>query len=217
MKYRDLRDFLAALKARGQLLEVKEPVSTDLEMTWLSDRTLRAGGPALLFTHPVRGTQKFTTPAVTNLFGTPERVAFGMGADSVAALRDIGELLARLKEPEPPKGLQDAGQLWQMARTLWDMKPAVVRRPACQEQVIEGLEVDLGRLPVQHCWPGDVAPLITWGLVVTRGPQSVPRPRRRQNLGIYRQQVIGRRQVIMRWLAHRGGSGHDPGRGDPGT
>ena len=185
---------------------MKEPVSTDLEMTWLSDRTLRAGGPALLFTNPVRGAQKFTTPAVTNLFGTPERVAFGMGADSVAALRDIGELLARLKEPEPPKGLQDAGQLWQMARTLWDMKPAVVRRPACQEQVIEGPEVDLGRLPVQHCWPGDVAPLITWGLVVTRGPQSVPRPRRRQNLGIYRQQVIGRRQVIMRWLAHRGGA-----------
>ena len=206
MKYRDLRDFLAALKARGQLLEVKEPVSTDLEMTWLSDRTLRAGGPALLFTNPVRGAQKFTTPAVTNLFGTPERVAFGMGADSVAALRDIGELLARLKEPEPPKGLQDAGQLWQMARTLWDMKPAVVRRPACQERVIEGPDVDLGRLPVQHCWPGDVAPLITWGLVVTRGPQSVPRPRRRQNLGIYRQQVIGRRQVIMRWLAHRGGA-----------
>ncbi|MFM7505673.1 MAG: UbiD family decarboxylase domain-containing protein, partial [Rubrivivax sp.] len=115
-------------------------------------------------------------------------------------------LLASLKEPEPPKGLKDAGKLLQMGKALWDMKPATVRRAACQEVVIEGDEVDLGRLPVQTCWPGDAGPLITWGLVVTRGPQGVAQPRLRQNLGIYRQQVIGRREVIMRWLAHRGGA-----------
>ena len=206
MKYGDLRDFLAALRQRGDLLEVKEPVSTHLEMTWLSDRTLRAGGPALFFSNAVHGNVKSRIPVVTNLFGTPGRVALGMGADDVAALRDIGELLARLKEPEPPRGLQDAGHLLQMAKTLWDMKPALVRRPACQEVIIPANEIDLGQLPVQHCWPGDVAPLITWGLVVTRGPQGVSRPRRRQNLGIYRQQVIGPRQTIMRWLAHRGGA-----------
>jgi 4-hydroxy-3-polyprenylbenzoate decarboxylase len=145
-------------------------------------------------------------PVLTNLFGTPGRVALGMGAPDVSALREIGELLASLKEPEPPKGLKDAGRLFQLARTLWDMKPAQVRRPVCQQVVLEGADVDLAELPIQHCWPGDVAPLITWGLVITRGPQSVPRPRTRQNLGIYRQQVIGPRQTIMRWLAHRGGA-----------
>ena len=206
MKYRDLRDFLDGLRNREMLLEVKEPVATELEMTWLADRTLRAGGPALLFTAPTHRGAPAAMPVLANLFGTPRRVALGMGAEDVSALRDIGALLARLKEPEPPKGLQDAGKLLEMARTLWSMKPSVVRRPACQEVVWEGSDVDLGRLPVQHCWPGDVAPLITWGLVVTRGPQSVERPRRRQNLGIYRQQVIGPRHTIMRWLAHRGGA-----------
>jgi 4-hydroxy-3-polyprenylbenzoate decarboxylase len=129
-----------------------------------------------------------------------------MGASEVSELRDVGTLLASLKEPEPPKGLKDAGKLLQMGKALWDMKPATVRRAACQEVVIEGDDVDLGRLPVQTCWPGDAGPLITWGLVVTRGPQGVAQPRLRQNLGIYRQQVIGRREVIMRWLAHRGGA-----------
>ena len=129
-----------------------------------------------------------------------------MGAAEVSELRDVGTLLASLKEPEPPKGLKDAGKLLQMGKALWDMKPASVRRGACQEVVIEGPDVDLGRLPVQTCWPGDAGPLITWGLVVTRGPQGVAQPRLRQNLGIYRQQVIGRREVIMRWLAHRGGA-----------
>ncbi len=145
-------------------------------------------------------------PVLTNLFGTPGRVALGMGADDVSALRDIGEVLASLKEPEPPRGLKDVGRLVQMARTLWDMKPVRRSNPPCQQQVRQGSEIDLADLPVQHCWPGDVAPLITWGLVVTRGPQNVVRPRTRQNLGIYRQQVIGPRQVIMRWLAHRGGA-----------
>jgi 4-hydroxy-3-polyprenylbenzoate decarboxylase len=206
MRYRDLRDFMSMLEKRGELLQVQQPVSTHLEMTWLSDRALRSAGPALFFKNPKHGEQSVTMPALTNLFGTPKRVALGMGADDVSALRDIGELLATLKEPEPPRGLKDAGKLLQMARAVWDMKPSLVRRPDCQQQVLQGSEVDLGLLPVQHCWPGDAAPLITWGLVVTRGPQGVPRPRRRQNLGIYRQQVIARHQTIMRWLAHRGGA-----------
>jgi 4-hydroxy-3-polyprenylbenzoate decarboxylase len=206
MKYRDLRDFLTLLTQRKALLKVKEPVATALEMTWLSDRTLRAGGPALLFEQPLHGGRVSGVPVLANLFGTPERVAWGMGAEHVSSLREIGELLARLKEPEPPKGLQDAGNLLRMAKTVWDMKPALVRRPACQEVVLTGSEIDLADWPIQHCWPGDIAPLITWGLVVTRGPQSVPRARKRQNLGIYRQQVIGPRQTIMRWLAHRGGA-----------
>jgi 4-hydroxy-3-polyprenylbenzoate decarboxylase len=145
-------------------------------------------------------------PALINLFGTPKRVALGMGAASLAELRDVGRMLAGLKEPEPPKGLKDAGKLLAMGKALWDMKPAVLRQAPCQDVCLEGQDVDLALLPVQTCWPGDAGPLITWGLVITRGPQSVAVPRLRQNLGIYRQQVIGRRQVIMRWLAHRGGA-----------
>ena len=206
MNYRDLRDFLSELLRRGDLVHVAEPVSTHLEMTSLSDRVLRQQGPALVFDRPTTGSRSHRMPVLTNLFGTPGRVALGMGAHDVSALRDIGEVLASLKEPEPPRGLKDVGRLVQMARTLWDMKPVRRGSPPCQQQVRQGSEIDLADLPVQHCWPGDVAPLITWGLVVTRGPQNVPRPRTRQNLGIYRQQVIGPRQVIMRWLAHRGGA-----------
>jgi 4-hydroxy-3-polyprenylbenzoate decarboxylase len=206
MKYRDLREFMEGLSGSKQLRKVQEPVSTHLEMTWLSDRSLREAGPALLFTHPTNGNTRYPIPVLTNLFGTPERVAQGMGASDLRSLREVGTVLASLKEPEPPKGLRDAGRLWQLVRSVWDMKPALVRRPPCQEVVLAGAEVDLARLPIQYCWPGDAAPLITWGLVVTRGPQGVPEPRRRQNLGIYRQQVIARNQVIMRWLAHRGGA-----------
>ena len=206
MKYADLRGFVDGLEQRGELRRVSRPVSTRLEMTALSDRVLRAGGPALWFDHPTAGGVSYKIPALTNLFGTTGRVALGMGAASVAELRDVGELLARLKEPDPPTGLKDAGRLLQMLKALWDMKPSVVRSAPCREVVVEGPDVDLARLPVQTCWPGDAGPLITWGLVVTRGPQSVARPRRRQNLGIYRQQVIGPRQTIMRWLAHRGGA-----------
>src|SRR6218665_265946 len=202
MKYRDLRDFLDGLSRSGELRRIAEPVSPKLEMTALSDRVLRSGGPALLFENPTG----YKVRALTNLFGTPLRVAKGMGASEVSALRDVGLVLASLKEPEPPKGLKDAGRLLQMAKALWDMKPANVRQADCQQEVLQGGEVDLGELPVQTCWPGDVAPLITWGLVIPRGPQNGPNPRRRQNLGIYRQQVIGRNQVIMRWLAHRGGA-----------
>ena len=193
---------MTGLAQRGELVHVSEPVSPHLEMTALSDRVLQAAGPALVFDRPTGGRM----PVLTNLFGTPRRVALGMGAAEVSELREVGRVLAALKEPEPPRGLKDTGRLLQMLKSLWDMKPDVVRRAACQEEVLEGSAVDLGLLPVQTCWPGDAGPLITWGLVVTRGPQQVPRARRRQNLGIYRQQVIGRHQVIMRWLAHRGGA-----------
>jgi len=202
MKYRDLRDFVRQLEALGELRKLSEPVSPRLELTAIGDKLLRAGGPAVLCENLLG----YKFPALINLFGTTRRVALGMGADSLTDLRDVGRLLASLKEPEPPKGLKDAGKLLAMAKALWDMKPAVQRRAACQQVVLEGADVDLTTLPVQTCWPGDAGPLITWGLVVTRGPQTVAAPRLRQNLGIYRQQVIGRREVIMRWLAHRGGA-----------
>ena len=203
IKYRDLRDFLDALEQRGELKRVAEPVSARLEMTAVSDLVLRSGGPALLFERPAG----YKIPALTNLFGTPRRVALGMGAAEVGELREVGRLLASLKEPEPPKGIKDAGKLLQMAKALWDMKPATVRAAPSQEQIVDAPDIDLlGMLPVQTCWPEDVGPLITWGLVITRGPQGGPAARQRQNLGIYRQQVIGRRQVIVRWLAHRGGA-----------
>jgi len=198
MKYTDLRDFIRQLEAQGDLRRIRTPVSPILEMTEICDRTLRAGGPALLFESPAGGTM----PVLANLFGTPKRVARGMGAEDVAALREVGELLASLKEPEPPTGLRDAlGKVAMLKSALWDMAPRTVRAAPCQEIVREGGEVDLASLPIQTCWPGDAGPLITWGLVVTRGPH-----RKRQNLGIYRQQVIGPNRLIMRWLAHRGGA-----------
>ncbi|WP_297528809.1 4-hydroxy-3-polyprenylbenzoate decarboxylase [Thiohalobacter sp.] len=197
MQYRDLRDFLRQLEQRGQLLRVRHPVDPYLEVTEICDRTLRTGGPALLFENP-KGS---AVPLLGNLFGTPERVALGMGADSTDALRDIGRLLATLKEPEPPKGMKDAWQKLPLFRKVLDMAPKTVRSAPCQEVVLEGADVDLGRFPIQTCWPGDAGPLITWALVVTRGPDKP-----RQNLGIYRQQVIAPNRTIMRWLAHRGGA-----------
>jgi len=197
MKYRDLRDFIALLEQRGDLRRITAEVDPNLEMTELCDRVLRSGGPALLFEHP-KGSD---IPVLGNLFGTPERVALGMGAESVDALREIGKLLAFLKQPDPPKGLKAAWESLPVFRKVLDMAPKRVRSAPCQEHVIEGDAVDLARLPVQTCWPGDAGPLITWGLVVTRGPNQS-----RQNLGIYRQQVIGRNRVIMRWLSHRGGA-----------
>jgi 4-hydroxy-3-polyprenylbenzoate decarboxylase len=179
MKYRDLRDFLDQLEAIGELRKLAEPVSPRLELTAIGDKLLRAGGPALLCSQP----QGYATPCLINLFGTPKRVALGMGAASVGELREVGRLLAALKEPEPPKSLKDSGQLLHLVKAVWDMKPAQLRHAPCQEVVLAGDEVDLGRLPIQTCWPGDAGPLITWGLVVTRGPQTVARPRTRQNLG----------------------------------
>jgi 4-hydroxy-3-polyprenylbenzoate decarboxylase len=202
MKYKDLRDFLGQLETLGELRRLAVPVSARFEMTALADQVLRAGGPAILVTNPVG----YKIPALINLFGVPRRVALGMGTEDLAGLREVGRVLASLKEPEPPKGVKDAGRLFAMVKALWDMAPATVRSAPCQEVVLEAPDVDLGRLPVQTCWPGDAGALITWGLVITRGPQAGPAPRRRQNLGIYRQQVIGRREVIMRWLAHRGGA-----------
>ena len=193
---------MRGLEQAGELRRVADPMSVQLEMTAVSDAVLRAGGPALWFQNPVG----YRISSLTNLFGTPRRVALGMGASDVSELRDIGRLLASLKEPQPPKGLKDAGKLIGMVKALWDMKPSVVREPACQEVLIQGAEVDLGKLPVQTCWPDDAGPLITWGLVVTRGPQGGANPKARQNLGVYRQQVIAKNQVIMRWLAHRGGA-----------
>jgi len=197
MHYQDLRDFIRQLEATGQLQRISHPVDPDLEITEICDRTLRAGGPALLFENPVGS----DVPILANLFGTPERVAAGMGADSVEALREIGKLLAALKEPDPPKGMKDAWQKLPLFRKVLDMAPKVLKTAPCQQHVIEGDDVDLGKLPIQTCWPDDAGPLITWALVVTRGPEK-----ERQNLGIYRQQVLSRNKVIMRWLAHRGGA-----------
>ncbi len=198
MKYADLRDFIAQLEKRALLKRISVEVDPRLEMTEICDRVLKAGGPALLFENP----KGHSIPVLGNLFGTAERVALGMGEESVAALREVGKLLAFLKEPNPPKGLKDA---WQNTRPVFmqvmHMAPKERASAPCQEIVWEGKDVDLSRLPVQTCWPGDVAPLITWGLTVTRGPLKA-----RQNLGIYRQQVIARNKVIMRWLAHRGGA-----------
>jgi 4-hydroxy-3-polyprenylbenzoate decarboxylase len=199
--YRDLREFVSLLEGRNLLKRVAAPVSPRLEMTEIADRTLRRGGPALWFENPRDGERRWNMPVLANLFGTTERVALAMGQESVAALREVGRLLAYLREPEPPKGLRDAWDKWPVLRQVMNMAPRRVGSPPCQQIVIEGDDVDLGALPVQTCWPEDAAPLITWGLVVTRGPLKA-----RQNLGIYRQQVLDRRRVVMRWLAHRGGA-----------
>ncbi len=197
MKYADLRDFIRQLEARGDLKRITTEVDPNLEMTEIGDRVLRAGGPALLFEKP----KGHSVPVLANLFGTVKRVALGMGEEDPARLREIGQFLAMMKEPEPPKGLRDAWEKLPMLKQVLNMAPREVRSPACQDIVWEGKDVDLTRLPIQTCWPGDIGPLITWGLVITKGTRKP-----RQNLGIYRQQVIGPNKVIMRWLAHRGGA-----------
>lgn len=197
MKYKDLRDFLAQLERQGELKRVAVEVDPHLEMTEICDRLLKAGGPAVLFEKP----EGHAIPVLGNLFGTPKRVAMGMGQDSVEALREVGKLLAYLKEPDPPKGLKDAWEKLPVLKQVLNMAPKELSKAPCQEIVWEGKDVDLGKLPIQTCWPGDVGPLITWGLTVTKGPHKT-----RQNLGIYRQQVIAPDKVIMRWLAHRGGA-----------
>ncbi|MCP8900398.1 4-hydroxy-3-polyprenylbenzoate decarboxylase [Gilvimarinus xylanilyticus] len=197
MKYTDLRDFISQLEARGELVRVSAEVDPYLEMTEICDRTLRAGGPAILFENP----KGYDIPVLGNLFGTPERVALGMGEDSVHELREIGKLLAFLKEPEPPKGLKDAWNKMPIFKQVLNMAPKVLKKAPCQEVVHEGDQVDLDKIPIQTCWPGDAAPLVTWPLVVTRGPHK-----ERQNLGIYRMQKIGKNRLIMRWLSHRGGA-----------
>ena len=197
MTYSDLRDFIAFLEKRGELVRITREVDPNLEMTEISDRTLRAKGPALLFENPVG----HKMPVLCNLFGTPERVAMGMGQENVSALRDVGDLLAFLKEPEPPKGLRDLWEKRHDFKQVLNMPVKVVKKAPCQEIVLEGDQVDLDQLPIQTCWPGDVGPLVTWALAITRGPDK-----ERQNLGIYRMQKIAKNKLIMRWLAHRGGA-----------
>lgn len=197
MQYKDLRDFIEKLESMGELKRVSIEVDPNLEMTEICDRTLRAGGPAILFEN-VKG---HTIPVLGNLFGTTRRVALAMGKDDLSGLRELGELLAFLKEPTPPSGFKDAWQQLPVFKQVMNMAPKVVKKAPCQEIVIEGKAVDLTSIPVQTCWPGDAAPLMTWGLTVTKGPNQ-----KRQNLGIYRQQVIGKNKLIMRWLAHRGGA-----------
>jgi len=197
MKYTDLRDFIQQLESRGELKRIIHPVDPYLEITEICDRTLKKGGPALLF----ENVRNSNIPVLANLFGTPRRVALGMGEESVDSLRDIGELLAFLKEPEPPKGVKDALDKISRFKQVLNMVPKLVKKAACQQIVLENEEIDLSTIPVQTCWPGDAAPLITWGLVITKSPGKD-----RQNLGIYRQQVIAANRVIMRWLPHRGGA-----------
>ena len=197
MKYKDLREFIELLEQKGELKRIRQEIDPYLEMTEIADRTLRAEGPALLFENP-RG---HTIPVLANLFGTPKRVAMGMGQDDVSELREVGKLLAFLKEPEPPKGIKEAlGQIPVFKQVL-NMPAKEVKKAPCQQVILEGDDVDLTKLPIQHCWPGDAAPLITWGLTVTKGPYK-----KRQNLGIYRQQLLGKNKIIMRWLSHRGGA-----------
>jgi 4-hydroxy-3-polyprenylbenzoate decarboxylase len=197
MKYSDLRDFISQLEDRRLLKRIAYPASPNLEMTAISDRVLRQEGPALLFTRP----DGYDMPVLTNLFGTVERVALGMGEESIAALKEIGKLLVMLKEPDPPKGFKDAFDKLPLLKQALNMAPKYVSAAVCQKQVLEGDEVDLRRLPIQRCWPGDVAPLITWGLVTTKGPEQS-----RENIGIYRQQLLSKNKLIMRWLEHRGGA-----------
>ena len=197
MKYRDLRDFINQLEQLGELKRVRLEVDPYLEMTEICDRTLRQGGPALLFENP----KGFDMPVLGNLFGTPKRVALGMGQTDITALGEVGELLACLKDPDPPKGFKDAFDKLPLFRQVLNMGPKVVKSAPCQEVVLTGDDIDLTRMPIQTCWPGDAAPLVTWPLVITAGPEK-----ERQNLGIYRQQLIGRNKLIMRWLSHRGGA-----------
>ena len=207
MSYRDLRDFMAQLESMGELRRVDAEVSPRLEMTALCDRVLRSAGPAILFRKP----KGHSMPVLGNLFGTPRRIALAMGADPdidpLLELRRIGTLLASLKEPEPPHGLRDALQRWlPILKQVRNMATKEVASAPCQEIVWEGGDVDLSRLPIQTCWPGDAGPLITWGLVITRALAQADGTPGRQNLGIYRQQVLGPNKLIMRWLPHRGGA-----------
>ena len=197
MHFQDLRDFIDALEQQGDLKRITQRIDPHLEITEIADRTLRAGGPALLFEQA--GDSKI--PLLANLFGTEKRVAQALGEQQSESLREIGKLLAFLKEPEPPRGFRDALKTLPIYRKVLDMSPKTVKNPPCQQQIFRNDEVDLSILPIQTCWPGDAGPLITWGLVTTRGPHK-----KRQNMGIYRQQVIARNRVIMRWLSHRGGA-----------
>ena len=206
MPYSSLRDFMARLETAGRLVRVAEPVATALEMTEIQTRLLAEEGPAVLFETPVGvDGRRFEMPVLVNLFGSIERVAWGMDREP-EGLRELGETLAFLRQPEPPGGWRDAFEMLPLLRTVMAMKPRTVTGAPCQEVVLEGEAADLGRLPVQTCWPGEPAPLITWPLVVTEGPTGAREDS--PNLGIYRMQVTGPRTTYMRWLKHRGGAQH---------
>jgi len=206
MTYNSLRDFIDHLEAEGRLVRVSEPVSTNLEMTEIQTRVIAEGGPAILFEHVIneRG-ERSVMPVLVNLFGTVERVAWGMGREP-EELRSVGETLAFLKQPEPPRGLKDAINLLPLAKQVMAMRPKTVRRAPCQEVVLTGDDIDLFKLPIQTCWPGEPAPLITWPLVVTKGPSDTAQDN--YNLGIYRMQRVSKNETLMRWLKHRGGAQH---------
>lgn len=197
MSFKDLRRFIKHLEATGELKRIKYPVDPHLEMTEIADRVLRNHGPALLFENPVG----HHIPVLANLFGTPKRVAMALGKEDPLALREVGKLLAFLKEPEPPRGFKDAIAKIPLFKQALNMPPKTVRKAPCQEVIIKGDDIDLYQFPIQHCWPDDVAPLVTWGLTITKGPKQ-----KRQNLGIYRQQLLSKNKLIMRWLSHRGGA-----------
>ena len=212
MAYRSLREFMAKLEAAGELVRVREPVSTVLEITEIQRRLLATGGPAVLFENPIRADGEASSiPALANLFGTVKRVAMGVTLEgkertTASELRAVGELLAFLRQPEPPRGLKDAMEMLPLARTVMGMRPNVRKTAPVQEVIWKGDQIDLSKLPIQGCWPGEPAPLITWPLVVTKGPSTSREDD--YNLGIYRMQVIGPDRTIMRWLAHRGGAQH---------
>ena len=197
MSFKDLREFIALLEAEGELKRITVPVDPNLEITEICDRTLRAGGPALLFENPIGS----KVPLLGNLFGNTRRIALAMGQQDVQGLRDVGKLMAFLKEPTPPKGWRDLWENLPTWKQVLNIAPNVRKSAPCQDVVINEEDVDLSFLPVQTCWPGDAGPLVTWPLVITRGPEKD-----RQNLGIYRMQVIGKNRLIMRWLSHRGGA-----------
>lgn len=212
MAYKSLRDFLAMLEANGDLKRITTPVSTHLEMTEIHRRVLDAGGPALLFENVINEKgERSDMPVLANLFGTVQRVANavtlgGTPRSTAAELREVGELLAFLRQPEPPRGIKDALSMLPLAKTVMSMRPKTVRNAPCQEVVLTGEDIDLGRLPIQTCWPGEPAPLITWPLVVTKGPSD--KKEDDFNLGIYRMQKLGKDKTLMRWLKHRGGAQH---------
>ncbi|WP_395672273.1 UbiD family decarboxylase [Phenylobacterium sp.] len=212
MAYRSLREFLERLEAAGELVRVTEPVSSVLEMTEIQRRLLATGGPAVLFENVIRADgERSAMPALVNLFGTVKRVAMGVTLEgreraTAADLREVGELLAFLRAPEPPRGLKDAFDMLPLAKTVMAMRPNVVKSAPVQQVVMKGDAVDLSQLPIQTCWPGEPAPLVTWPLVVTKGPSDAREDD--YNLGIYRMQVLGKNRLIMRWLAHRGGAQH---------
>ena len=197
MAFKDLREFIALLEAEGELKRISVPVDPNLEITEICDRTLRAGGPALLFENPVGS----SIPLLGNLFGNTRRIALAMGQQDIEGLRDVGKLMAFLKEPTPPKGWRDIWENLPTWKKVLNIAPTVRKNAPCQEIIIDEADVDLSFLPVQTCWPGDAGPLVTWPLVITRGPEK-----ERQNLGIYRMQLIGKNRLIMRWLSHRGGA-----------